>query len=300
MESRVFTTWDRLRGLVRTLRPHQWVKNLFVLAPLIFGRLLFDPIAVWRGFLAFLAFCAGSSAVYLINDLRDREEDRRHPRKRHRPIASGELPPAWAWGAFVLLLAGGLGLGIALGPWFLAVLGLYVVLNGLYTWSLKQVVILDVMILSLGFVLRVLGGGAAVEVRVSSWLLLCTIFVALFLAFSKRRHELTLVEDGSSGYRAVLSQYSVGFLDQMINVVTASTVIAYALYAIAPETEERYDTTYLIYTVPMVLFGIFRYLYLTYHLTDDRNPTEVILTDPPFIVNLVLWGASVVWVVYGI
>lgn len=287
-----------LTAVIRSLRPSQWAKNLFVLAPLAFGRELLSPDALAHGLLAFFAFCGASSLVYLVNDVRDREEDRRHPVKRRRPIASGALSVPAALGAALVLAMTALGIGLALGAGFLTWLGAYVVLNALYTFGFKRVVILDVMTLSLGFVLRVLAGGAAVSVEVSSWLLLCTIFLALFLAFSKRRHELVLLEDDAADQRSVLGQYSLRFVDQMINVVTASTVIAYALYAIAPETAERYETQDLVYTVPLVLFGIFRYLYLTYHATSEKNPTEAILRDPPFLINMALWALAVLWIVY--
>lgn len=286
--------------LLRSLRPAQWAKNLFVLAPLVFGHGLLSATALLRGIGAFVAFCAASSLVYLVNDIRDREEDRRHPLKRHRPIAAGTLSVPAALTAAAVLLGAAAVLAVWLGPEFSLILGVYLVLNLFYTFGFKRVVILDVMTLSMGFVLRVLGGGAAVGVAVSSWLLLCTIFLALFLAFSKRRHELILLEGSAAEQRAVLSQYSPGFLDQMINVVTASTVIAYALYAISPETEEKYDTRYLVYTVPLVLFGIFRYLYLTYQETDRRNPTEAILTDLPSVINVVVWALAVLWIVYGL
>ncbi len=286
-------------ALLRSLRPHQWVKNLFVLAPLVFGRQLFEPEALLRGLGIFAAFCAASSAVYLVNDVRDREADRRHPLKRHRPIASGALPVPWAWVAAAALLAGATVLAARLSPGALAVLGLYAGLNLLYSAGLKHVVILDVMIVAVGFVLRVLAGGLAVGIEVSSWLLLCTIFLALFLAFSKRRHELVLLAEDAAGQRRVLSDYSPAFLDQMINVVTAASVVSYALYAVSPETAERFHTEWLVYTVPLVLFGIFRYLYLIYQAPDERNPTEAILTDPPFLANLALWGLVVVWMLYG-
>ena len=225
--------------LLRSLRPAQWAKNLFVLAPLVFGHGLLVPAALLRGLGAFAAFCATSSLVYLVNDLRDREEDRRHPLKRHRPIASGALSVRTALAAAVALFAAAAALAVWLGPGFSLVLSVYLVLNLFYTFGFKRVVILDVMTLSMGFVLRVLGGGAAVAVAVSSWLLLCTIFLALFLAFSKRRHELILLEESAADQRSVLSQYSPGFLDQMINVVTASSVVSNALYAVAPETVQK-------------------------------------------------------------
>jgi 4-hydroxybenzoate polyprenyltransferase len=280
------------------MRPSQWPKNLFVLAPLVFGSRLGQMAAVGRALLALLAFCCAASAVYLLNDLRDREEDRRHPLKRLRPLAAGTLKVPAAVAAIVVLIAAVAALAGWLGPGFAAVLGAYLLLNLLYTIWFKHMVILDVMCLSLGFVLRVLAGAQAAAVQVSSWLFLCTIFIALFLAFSKRRHEIMLLAEGAAGQRPVLDHYSPAFLDQMINVVTASSVVSYALYAVAPETVAKFHTQGLIYTIPLVLFGIFRYLYLMYQRLDQRNPTEAILRDPPFLLNIALWGVAVVWIVY--
>ena len=189
---------------------------------------------------------------------------------------------------------------VPLYPDNLLILSLYLAINFLYTNGLKSVVILDVMIIALGFVLRVVGGGVAVRVEVSAWLLLCTSFLSLLLAFSKRRHELVLLSDEASSQRQVLSHYNVKFLDQMINVVTASTVVCYAVYAISPETVQRFNSRYLILTMPFVLFGIFRYLYLVYQKSDTANPTEAILRDGPFLANLTLWGIAVLWIVYGL
>jgi len=287
-----------LRALVRSLRPAQWVKNAFVLAPLVFAHRLADAVLLERAAAAFGLFCAGASAVYLINDLRDREQDRLHPLKRLRPIASGELSPGVATAAALVLGAGALAGGWALGKSFAALLGGYVLLNLLYSISLKHRVILDVMTIAAGFVLRVLAGAAAISVDVSRWLVLCTSFLALFLAFSKRRHEIMLLADGASGQRRVLEHYSVPFLDQMINVVTASTVVSYALYAASPETAARLGTPHLVWTLPMVLFGIFRFLYLLYQTSDVRDPTAAILSDVPFLANVVLWGATVVALIY--
>jgi 4-hydroxybenzoate polyprenyltransferase len=185
-----------------------------------------------------------------------------------------------------------------LGMPFLMILVVYMLLNLLYTTQLKHVVILDVMSVSLGFVLRVLGGGAAIGVEVSAWLLLCTIFLALFLAFSKRRHELILLDQHASHQRPVLTSYSPAFLDQMINVVTASTVVAFALYSISPETVDKFQTKFLIYTTPFVLYGIFRYLFLIYQRPGKLNPTEDVVRDLPSIINLALWGGAVVFIIY--
>lgn len=287
-----------IRPLVKSLRPTQWAKNLFVLAPAVFSSLLMRPETLVRAALALAAFCFASSSVYLVNDLRDREEDRRHPLKRLRPLAAGTLKVPTAVAAVVVLTGLAAAISIWLGSSFSAILGAYLLLNILYTFRLKHMVILDVMSISLGFVLRVEAGAVAAQVEVSRWLLLCTIFLALFLAFSKRRHEITLLAGAAAGQRRVLDQYSPAFLDQMINVVTASAVVSYALYSVAPETVQKYNTRDLVYTIPMVLYGIFRYLYLMYQQPGERNPTEAILRDPPFLINMALWGAAVVWIVY--
>lgn len=281
------------------MRPAQWAKNLFVLAPLVFGGLLLSSGAVTRAVMAVVAFCCASSAVYLVNDLRDREEDRRHPLKRLRPLAAGTLGVSTAVAAVTVLGIAALGIAIWLGRAFAWILVAYLLLNLLYTLWFKHMVILDVMSISLGFVLRVEAGAQAMGVEVSRWLFLCTTFLALFLAFSKRRHEITLLAGDASGQRPVLDHYSPAFLDQMINVVTASSVVSYALYAVAPETVQKYHTQDLVFTIPLVLYGIFRYLYLMYQRAGERNPTEAILRDPPFLINMVIWGLAVVWIVYG-
>jgi len=286
-------------ALLVSLRPAQWSKNLFVLAPLVFAGGLVDPALVGRGLLAFAVWCAAASSVYLVNDLRDRDKDRLHPLKRLRPIANGTLSVATAGGAALALAAGAFAGALYLGTRFSAFLLVYLALNLLYSFGLKNVVIVDVMAVAFGYVLRVEGGAAAVGVEVSKWILLCTIFVALFLAFSKRRHELLLLPDNAAHQREVLVHYGPTFLDQMINVVTASTLLSYALYTLAPETVEKFGTAALIYTLPFVLFGIFRYLYLVYQVSDQRNPTEAILRDPPSVLNVMLWSAAVIAVIYS-
>jgi 4-hydroxybenzoate polyprenyltransferase len=279
------------------MRPQQWVKNLFVLAPVVFAHRLDDSLALSRALLALAAFCAGSSAVYLLNDVRDREADGHHPLKRQRPIASGQVSATLAIGAATALVVAAVAASAALGRLPLALLLGFLLLNALYTAYLKHLVILDVMVLAVGYLLRVEAGAATVGVAVSSWLLLCTLFVALFLGFSKRRHELLLLAERAPDQRRVLSQYSPAFLDQMINVVTASTVLCYALYAMAEESVAKHGRG-LVYTVPFVLFGVFRYLYLVYQRPGHSNPTEDVLTDPPFLVNFALWSAVVLAVLY--
>jgi 4-hydroxybenzoate polyprenyltransferase len=287
-----------MRPLLVSLRPAQWSKNCFVLAPLVFAGGLGDAAMVARAATAFAAFSAAASAVYLVNDLRDREKDRLHPRKRERPLAAGTLEPGVAVAAAAVLAGAALATSAVLGTRFGVVLLIYLVLNLLYSLRLKHIVIVDVMVLAFGYVLRVAAGGAAIDVEVSAWILLCTTFFALFLAFSKRRHELLLLEGDASRQRQVLTHYSPTFLDQMINVVTASTLLSYALYTLAPETEEKFGTTALVYTLPFVLFGIFRYLYLVYQVEDERNPTEAVLYDLPSLLNVALWGLSAIAVIY--
>lgn len=286
-------------ALFRALRPTHWVKNGFVLAPLVFAQKLGDLEALTRSGLAFLAFCAAASAIYLFNDLNDREDDRHHPVKCRRPIASGALPVGVAVAVTGILALVAFALSFGLGARFIGLVAFYLGLNLLYSTGLKRWVILDLMVVAAGYVIRVEAGASAIQVALSSWLLLCTIFLALFLILSKRRHEVVLLAEGASGHRAVLSQYSLAFLDQMINVVTASTVVAYALYCVDPTTIVRFGSSNLVYSIPLVLFGIFRYLYLIYQQTDQRNPTEVVLTDGPSLINLVLWGLLVLWIVYG-
>ncbi len=287
-------------ALLRSLRPAQWVKNLFVVVPLVFAHRLDRPQLSLQAFLAFLAFCAASSAIYLLNDVRDRESDLRHPLKRHRPIASGELGIGAALISAVGLLALAAIASVRLPALFAIALSAYVTLNVLYSLGLKRVVILDVMTIAAGFVLRVLAGAAAIEVEVSSWLLLCTTFVALFLAFSKRRQEIATLPPGEVTTRAVLEQYNLTFLDQLINVVTASTVIAYSLYTVDPATAPRLGTRHLVWTVPLVVYGVFRFLFLLYRRNDARSPTDAILRDPPFLLNLLLWGILVLLLIYGL
>ncbi len=288
-----------IRPLFRALRPVQWVKNVFVLAPVVFAEQLGEADVLAQAMLAFAAFCLASSAVYLFNDLRDREEDRRHPLKRHRPIASGALSVPAASIAAIVLAAASIAMTLSFGTFFTTLLVVYLGINLAYSSGLKHVVILDVMAVSSGYVIRVLAGAEAIGVVVSNWLLLCTIFLALFLIFSKRRHELVLLADEAAGHRAVLDHYNPAFLDQMINVVTASTVVSYALYAVDADTVDKFGSDRLVYTLPMVLFGVFRYLYLIYQRHEKRNPTEEVLRDLPSVINVLLWGVVVVWIVYG-
>ena len=287
------------RTLLVSLRPHQWTKNLVVLAALAFSKHLFDDAdAVMRAGVAFVVFCALSGAVYVVNDLADLERDRLHPVKRARPIASGALPVPAARAAAAALFGLGLVAAWALGPGFFLCALAYLALNLAYSFGLKNVVILDVLAIAIGFVLRAVAGAVAIQVAFSEWLIVCTLLLALFLALAKRRHELVTLED-AAGHRSSLAEYSPYLLDQMIAVVTASCLTAYAFYTLAPETVEKYRTDRLAFTIPFVIYGIFRYLYLVHRKEQGGSPSDVLLADRPLLVAVALWAAAVVLIVYA-
>jgi 4-hydroxybenzoate polyprenyltransferase len=286
-------------NLLLSLRPSQWTKNLLVFAGLIFGERLLDRTAAMTAAAAFVIFCVLSGVVYLVNDVRDREADRLHPVKARRPIASGELAPATAMGVAVVLAAASLAAAFALNEAFGLVAATYLVLFGLYSISLKHIVILDVLTLAGGFVLRALGGAVAIGVPFSDWLLLLTLLLALFVALSKRRAELVTLAGDATGHRRSLAEYSPYLLDQMIAVVTASTLLAYAFYTISPDTIQKFGTDRLVFTVPFPLYGIFRYLYLVHQRDGGGNPSELVLTDRPLLGCVALWGLAVILILYG-
>jgi 4-hydroxybenzoate polyprenyltransferase len=286
------------RALLVSLRPHQWTKNLVVLAALAFSKHLFDdPDAVVRAGVAFAVFCALSGAVYVVNDLVDLERDRLHPIKRARPIASGALPVPAARAAAAALFGVGLLVAWGLGPGFFLCAVAYLALNLAYSFGLKEVVILDVLAIAIGFVLRAVAGAVAIQVAFSEWLIVCTLLLALFLALAKRRHELVSLPDAAA-HRAILAEYSPYLLDQMIAVVTASCLTAYAFYTLAPETVGKYRTDRLALTIPFVIYGIFRYLYLVHRKEQGGSPSDVLLADRPLLAATVLWGLVVVLIVY--
>jgi 4-hydroxybenzoate polyprenyltransferase len=287
-----------LRAVVVSLRPHQWTKNLVVLAALALSKHLLETGPALRALLAFALFCGLSGTVYLFNDVADYERDRLHPSKRLRPIASGALSLRAARALALGLGLASLLLSLPLGREFAACAAAYLALNLAYSFRLKDVVILDVIAVSLGFLLRVVAGGIAVHVPVSEWLLVCTILLALFLALSKRRAELTALNDQASSHRRILAEYSPYLLDQMISVVTASCVTAYCLAVLAPETREKFQTERLAWTIPFVIYGIFRYLYLVHQKEQGGSPAEVLVTDRPLLLNVALWALAVVLIVY--
>jgi len=287
-----------LAAVFISLRPRQWVKNLFVFAALIFGQKVATPAAA-PALEAFAIFCALSGAMYLFNDVADREKDRRHPQKRHRPVASGRLSAGAAVAVGAVLVAGSLGLGLTLSVGFLLTALAYVLLLTAYSLWLKHLVIVDVLVVAAGFVLRAVAGGVAIDVEVSGWLLICTILIALFLALGKRRHEYLALGGEAAAHRPILAEYSAGLLDQMIAVVTASTVTAYALYTMSPETVAKFHTHLLPLTLPFVLYGIFRYLYLLYRKELGGNPSELFLNDRALLVNTLAWIVAVLVIIYG-
>jgi 4-hydroxybenzoate polyprenyltransferase len=287
-----------LAAILRSMRPRQWVKNSFVFGGVVFSERLFTP-AVWTAAAGFVIFCALSGAIYLLNDVADRDKDRRHPDKRHRPIAAGRLSVGAALVAAALLIVAGLIAAVWLSrPFALAALA-YVVLLSAYSAGLKHVVIVDVLVVALGFVLRAAAGALVIGVAISSWLLICTILLALFLALGKRRYEALTLRADAGGHRPILTEYSPALLDQMIAVVTASTVTAYALYTMSPETVAKFHTSLLPATLPFVLYGIFRYLYLLYQRQLGGNPTDIVVRDRALLINTVVWLVVVLLIIYG-
>ena len=285
--------------LLVSMRPEQWTKNLLVLAGVAFGGRLLEPSAVTIALAAFAIFCVLSGAVYVFNDVADRDADRNHPLKRERPIASGHLSTTTAVTAGVVLAAGGIAAAFAIGTLFALIAATYVAALVLYSIALKHVVIVDVLVIAAGFVLRAIAGAVAVDVPIGHWLLVCTTLLALFLALSKRRHELTLLAEGATDHRRILEEYSPYLLDQMIGVVTASTLIAYTVYATSPDTAARLGTAKLGLTIPFVLYGIFRYLYLVHQKRGGGSPAAMLLTDRPLLGCVALWAASVIVLMYS-
>jgi 4-hydroxybenzoate polyprenyltransferase len=280
---------NRALALIRSLRPEQWLKNGFVLAPVVFAGRIDDPVAWQRSLLAATAFCAASSATYLINDVFDRESDRQHPTKKLRPIASGEVTAAMAIVAAALLAMAALAVALWLGGWFPAVLAGYLVMTLLYSAFLKEAVFVDVLVVAMGFVLRVVGGAVAIDVPISRWLLLCTYLLALYLALGKRRAELALLGDEAGNHRVVLGHYSLPLVDQAISVVLGATVLAYTLYTVAPDTVAKVGSEGLMATVPVVMYGLFRYLYLLHRHELGGSPTRALFTDRPLLLCVLLW-----------
>jgi 4-hydroxybenzoate polyprenyltransferase len=284
-------------ALVKTMRPKQWTKNVVIFAPLIFDEKLFQPALFGRTLLAFALFCLISSTVYIINDLVDIEKDRQHPKKRLRPLPAGVLSPRVAMAAAGVFILVSFPLALWLERSFALILLSYLLLNIAYSFYLKHLVIIDVLVIATGFVLRVAGGVAVVGVeRFSPWLYLVVTLGALFLGFGKRRHELLLLDEGADAHRAILAEYTIPFLDQLIGLVTSTMVIAYSLYTFsAPNLPDNHA---MMLTIPFVLYGLFRYLYLIHVRKEGGAPDELLLSDKPLLAAGVLWVLAVVLVLY--
>lgn len=288
-----------LSAAIRLLRPHQWVKNSFVLVGLLFGHAWHDVLKLNQALAAFAAFCLLSSAVYVFNDLLDRESDRQHPKKRHRPLASGTLSVPVALVLMALCLIGGLSLAFTLAgqvPWLFVA---YLLINGAYSLGAKHVVILDVFIIAAGFMLRLLAGTLGIGIAPSHWLLLCGLMLTLFLGFTKRRAELAAVADDPAAHRRVLEDYSEGMLDNFITVTTACTVVSYSLYTVSAETIALHGSNHLMMTVPFVLYGMFRYLFLLHRRGGGGDTARDLTTDLHLVFACTGWLATTLAVLAG-
>ena len=284
---------------IRLLRPTQWIKNTFVFAALVFSKHLFEIDFFLLGLKGFVSFCLVSSAVYILNDIFDREADRAHPQKRNRPIASGmvSLPAARFLIAVLIFIAAWISLQLPIG--FRLALLSYFILQFFYSLGLKNIVILDVFIIASGFMLRVIGGAEVIDVMISQWIVLCTLFLSLFLATAKRRGEIVLFQSvHADSERKVLEHYDLHFLDSTMMITASGMAISYALYTVAERTIKVFGTEYLIFTTIFVLFGIFRYLFLVFKKNMGENSVAIILQDIPMFINLCLWFLSCVLIIY--
>lgn len=292
--------WFKVGGIVRTVRPHQWVKNVFVLAPVFFAKNFFELALFRRAVGAFGVFCALAGAVYAINDILDAEADRKHPLKRHRPIASGRISAREAKVLAATLVVIGLG-GAAYGPFgFFVVAATYFFMNLAYSFKLKQYAYLDVGIIATGFVLRVVGGGYGTRVHVSAYLLLCTALLALFLGFGKRRHELAAAAARAAAQRAALSGYTERGLDFALGITGLATVATYLAYTLDPVTREFFGSDKLWLTVVFVVLAVLRFLYLVRSRPHAESPTQEMLRDGPFVAAVLVWVMVVIWIVYNL
>jgi|HigsolmetaAR202D_1030399.scaffolds.fasta_scaffold00134_42 4-hydroxybenzoate polyprenyltransferase len=304
IEKSTVNSGSMLWHLFRAMRPKDWVKQAFVFAAIVFSqdRLWTRVDQVIYVVLAAIAFCFAASAIYLINDLVDIEKDRAHPVKRNRPLASGKLSPTVAAVSAVVLILGALGLSYAVDPDFelMIVLSIYFVVQGvLYSYWLKNIVIMDILVLAAGFVLRAIGGAVVLEsVDITPWLLMCMWLLALFMGIGKRRHELVLLNSGAGEHRRILAEYSVPMLDQMISIITACIIMAYSITTFVAPVAPTEPYPVLMATVPFVIYGIFRYLYLVYQRDGGGSPTEMLLKDKPLMICVILWSLSVLAILY--
>lgn len=285
---------SKIAAYIKLLRPKQWIKNLFVIAPLIFAKHVFEYDYIVKIIAAFILFCFISSSVYVLNDIIDCDKDRLHPKKKNRPIASGLISKAEGIVLLVITLPLVIGVSFYVDSFFGLVILLYFMNNVLYSYKIKHMVILDVMSIAVGFLLRVIGGGLIIKVNISPWILLCTLLLSLFLGFSKRRNELVVLEMGAENHRKILEEYSLEFIDNMLSIVTASTVMAYCLYTFSANN----GNFRMMITIPFVLYGIFRYQYIIYKKKEGGSPEDTVLSDMPLMFSILLWGVISIVILY--
>jgi 4-hydroxybenzoate polyprenyltransferase len=288
----------KLNALVKLARPYQWVKNGLVFAALVFSQRLFHFHDVVLTVLAFIAFCAISSAGYVINDINDRESDQHHPEKRNRPLVCGDVTVAEALTEAAVLGLSGIALSVALGPRFLAIAAAYLAMQFLYSHYAKQMVIVDVIVIAIGFVLRAYAGGVAINVAVSPWLVFITFVLALLIALARRRHELIALGAVAIDHREPLGEYSVKLIDQMLSIVASATLVGYMIYTASPEVAQKLGTQHLFLTVPFVAFGILRYLYLVNECNEGGDPARLVLRDRPLLISILLWIIADILLLY--
>ena len=299
VEATIPVSRSSLPGIIECLRLQQWVKNGFVVAPLVFSKKLLDPSSEWKAFVAAFAFCLVASAVYCWNDILDWRTDLLHPQKKFRPIPAGRVSIRTAAFACVLLLLLGFGVAFTVTTSTGVLLCIYTAINFLYGRGLKHVVVMDLMCISLGFVLRILAGAAAIQAEPSHWLLICTFLLALTLSIFRRRHEAITLGAGSAHHRRVLADYSIAWFDQAGTMLSAATLVCYALYTVAPETQARFGTDHLVYTLPFVVFGMLRYLYLVHSGNHVGNPSSALIADKPLLACVGTWLACCAVLIYS-
>lgn len=288
-----------IANLLTAFRVYQWPKNLVVFGALVFAQEMNDPAQVLRSIAAFLVFCAASSAVYILNDIADVEKDRQHPEKKDRPIASGAIGIPAAILIMLALIGGGLAAAFLLRPLFVLTVLIYLFINISYTFALKKIMLIDVMAIALGFVVRGIAGAVVLDVVFSNWLVVCTLFLALFLALGKRRREIGLLEAEAIRHREVLGHYTVPYLDALMLILAGTTLLTYTIYTCSPEVVERTGTDKLYVTLPFVVYGLFRYLYLVHHKSGGGDPSRTLVKDVPLLATVMLWGVTNVAILYG-
>ncbi len=289
--------WSVSVALTQAMRPHQWTKNLLVFAALLFTAQFTNLTLLWQTALGFFALCFTASSIYLVNDILDRERDRRHPKKQHRPIASGRLPVSVAWLGAAASLALGLGLAFWLRVPFGVIVLVYALQSTLYTFYLKHIPLLDVGVIALGFLLRAASGAVLIEAYISPWLIICTFFLALFLGFAKRRHELVSLGEDAVNHRSALGDYSAAMLEHLLTICLGLALQSYAIYVILSETAKAHPN--LWYTLPVVTYGLLRYFYVVHRYDAGGSPEKLILTDKHILASVLVWGLIVLWVMQG-